>query len=280
MSPVRFAKYHGLGNDFVLVDRLEGGEPILPEEAVRLCERRRGIGADGVLTLLPARGGGAARMHVTNADGSVAQMCGNGIRCVAKYLADQRGLVADELSIDTDAGLRSCRLMRHAGKVEEVIVDMGRPELEAARIPMRVSPGQRFLQQELSVPGATIKATAISMGNPHLVLFDVVEADAPGTLGPVLERHPLFPERTNVEFAQRLGDGLAVTVWERGAGLTEACGTGACAAMVAAVLEARLPGGEERPVRLKGGELQVRVEADLSRVWMRGPARRVFEGEI
>jgi len=275
---VRFAKYHGLGNDFVLLDRLSGGEPIDPSLAVRLCDRRRGIGADGVLTVLPSRLG-VARMHVTNADGSVAQMCGNGIRCVAKFLADECGLVQDELPVETDAGLRVCRPVRVDGTIREVAVDMGPPELEARKIPVKSEVPGRFVRQVVPLGAARVLGTAVSMGNPHFVLFEVPAASAL-ELGPRLERHPAFPERTNVEFASIEGAGLAVTVWERGVGITQACGTGACAAMVAAVLEGRLPAGEERPVRLAGGVLQVRVLPDLSRVWMRGPAERVFAGEV
>jgi diaminopimelate epimerase len=274
---VRFAKYHGLGNDFVLVDRRSSGEPVTSEQAIRLCDRRRGIGADGVLTILPAATG-AARMRVTNADGSLAQMCGNGIRCVARYLAEEAGVAGEVLAIESDAGLRSCRLVRRRGKVAEVEVDMGAPELEASRIPVQAGPG-RFVRQPIALPDETLQGTAVSMGNPHLVLF-FVSPSAASKLGPLLERHPMFPERTNVEFARREGDGLSVAVWERGVGITAACGTGACAAMVAAVLEGLLPAGDERPVRLAGGTLHVRVTGDLSRVFMRGPAVRVFAGEV
>jgi diaminopimelate epimerase len=274
---VRFVKCHGLGNDFVLLDQRAGGEPITAAQAILVCDRRRGIGADGVLSLLPSTKG-AAKMRVVNADGSVAQMCGNGIRCVAQFLSDEAHLAGDEIAIDTDAGVRVCRLFKEGGRVVEVEVDMGAPELEAARIPVAAAPG-RFVQQSVPLENFWVKGTAVSMGNPHFVLFGV-PPDAASALGPKLERHAMFPERTNVEFALREGEGLAVTVWERGVGLTEACGTGACAAMVAAVLEGLLPAGEERPVRLAGGVLKVRVLPDLSRVFLRGPAQRVFEGEI
>jgi diaminopimelate epimerase len=276
---VRFSKYHGLGNDFVLLDQLSGGEPIEPALARQACDRRRGIGADGVLTVLPSKAG-VARMHVTNADGGVAQMCGNGIRCVAKYLADERGLAGEELLVETDAGLKTCQLVRMAGRVESVAVDMGLPALEPATIPLRsgLAPG-RFVRQPVAVEGVQVVGTAVSMGNPHFVVFDLPASQSPEVLGPRLEVHPLFPQRANIEFARVEGDGLAVTVWERGVGFTQACGTGACAAMVAAVVEGRLPAGGYRPVRLPGGVLQVRVPADLSSVWMLGPAERVFAGE-
>ncbi|MGC4122363.1 MAG: diaminopimelate epimerase [Myxococcales bacterium] len=275
---MRFAKYHGLGNDFVLLDWLSGGEPVEPALARRMCDRRRGVGADGVLTLLPG-GGGVGRMHVTNADGTVAQMCGNGIRCVAKYLADERGLSGDELPIDSDAGLKLCRLTRDAGSVSSVAVDMGKPELDPARIPLSTTVAGRFVRQAISVGGLEVVGTAVSMGNPHFVVFDLPVSQSMEMLGPKLETHPLFPQRANIEFAKLEGAGLAVTVWERGVGFTQACGTGACAAMVAAVLEGRLPAGGYRPVRLPGGVLQVLVPTDLSTVWMQGPAERVFDGE-
>ncbi len=273
----RFFKYHGLGNDFVIVDRRGGGGPVAPEVGRALCDRRRGIGADGVLSLLSSDRA-PARMHVTNADGSVAQMCGNGLRCAVKYLADEGGVAGDELAVETGAGVLACRLHRGpGGQVAEVTVDMGRPALAAEHLPSAA--GGRFVAQPIEVGGAALLATAVSMGNPHLVVFDPDIARA-RELGPALERHPLFPERTNVEFARLSGDGLEVLVWERGCGITEACGTGACAALVAAVLEGRLPAGEERPVRLPGGTLRVRVLPDLSRVLMRGPAERVFSGEV
>jgi diaminopimelate epimerase len=271
-----FVKYQGLGNDFILVDRREGGEPVAPHQAIALCHRRLGVGADGVLTVLPSRLA-AARMHVTNSDGSVAEMCGNGIRCVAKYLADE-GLEGKKLEIETGSGVRACTLRRGpTGVVESVSVDMGRPELEAERIPMRAA--GRFVRGPIELEGEHLFGTAVSMGNPHLVIFDLDPSRA-ARLGPLLERHPLFPSRTNVEMARVVGAGLEVAVWERGCGFTQACGTGACAAAVAAALEGRLAPGEEREVRLPGGVAQVRVEADLSRVFLRGPAMRVFTGEI
>jgi diaminopimelate epimerase len=271
-----FRKYHGLGNDFVLLDRRAGGGPVGAEAAIRWCDRRRGVGADGVLTILASEVADA-RMHVTNADGSVAEMCGNGLRCVVKYLVDEAGLGAAPLRVETGAGVRECRVQRGAdGRVEQVTVDMGLPELEGRRIPMAQEGS--FIARPLEVAGARVSGTAVSMGNPHLVLFDA-DREAAGRLGPALERHPMFPARTNVEFVRLDGDGLDVLVWERGCGFTEACGTGACAAMVAAVVEGRLPAGEERPVRLTGGVLHVLVEPGPGRVLMRGPAVRVFEGD-
>jgi diaminopimelate epimerase len=229
-----------------------------------------------VLTVL-ASDRAAARMHVTNADGSVAEMCGNGLRCVARHLADTDRFAGAELTIDTDAGPKRCGLHRRDGRIAEIEVQMGAPILEPARIPMAFG-GPRFVGAEIEAGGERLRGTAVSMGNPHLVLFDLDEAQA-ARVAPLLERHPLFPARTNVEFARVSGEGLRVAVWERGCSFTEACGTGACAAMVAAVLEGRLAPGEDRAVELSGGTLRVRVAPDLSGVSMRGPATPVFAGD-
>jgi diaminopimelate epimerase len=266
-----FFKYHGLGNDFVVLDRRATGQDLTAAESRALCDRHFGIGADGVLTVLPAQGA-AARMVVHNADGSVPEMCGNGIRCVAKYLADaDRGRPAS-LEIATGAGVLACELEWAPEGVSRVTVAMGPAALEARSLPH----GGPFVQRPLE----GFSATAVSMGNPHLVLLDAPHAVA-ARLGPELEHHPLFPERTNVEFVQRAaGGGLEVVVWERGVGLTLACGTGACASVVAAVLAGSCPADAWVPVRLPGGTLEIRVRAGLGQVWLRGEARRVFQGSL
>jgi diaminopimelate epimerase len=269
-------KYHGLGNDFVILDRRQDGQDIDSATAQQLCDRRRGIGADGVLVLLPSESA-AARMTVHNADGSIAEMCGNGIRCAAKYLVDRSSQRPARLVLETEAGPLSCELTYRNGTVDEVQVAMGPAQLQAENLPSRSS-GHSFVNQPLpGFPG--LRGTAISMGNPHLVLFGTPPEDA-GRLGPELERIPAFPERTNVGFAQLRQGSIRLRVWERGAGLTEACGTGACAAVAAAVAEKRLPGGQWVPVELPGGVLQVRCEPDFSRVDMRGPASFVFEASV
>jgi diaminopimelate epimerase len=257
---LRFSKWHGLGNDFVLVD----GPLMDPDRARRVCDRRRGVGADGVVTLLPPRTPGAvATMHIYNSDGSVAEMCGNAIRCVARHLAERRGL-AGELRIDTDAGTRTCTLHRgEGGEVAAVSVEMG-----AAR----VSPDEEF-----RVGGETLRAARVSMGNPHAVLFDEPTRERAAAVGPAIER--LVPGGVNVGFARRGPTGLDLVVWERGAGLTDACGTGACAAAVAATRAGVARAGAPVEVRLPGGALLVTVAPDLGRVVMTGPAERVFEGE-
>jgi diaminopimelate epimerase len=255
---LHFWKYHGLGNDFVVV---EGSAPMSPGRAVALCDRRRGIGADGVLTVLPARDGGAAYMHILNPDGSVAAMCGNGIRCVARHLAETRALDG-EMVIETDSVPRSCTVHRGAGGVDSVTVDMGRARIEGT--------------QEFVVGVERVRTLRVSMGNPHAVILDGPDAARAGVLGPVIEA--LVPGGVNVGFGRAAGSSVDLVVWERGAGLTEACGTGACAAAVAALHEGRLAGRTPITVRLPGGTLEISVDDDLA-VRMKGPAEKVFEGD-
>jgi diaminopimelate epimerase len=269
-------KYHGLGNDFVILDRRVGGQDVDPRTVRWLCDRRRGIGADGVLVLLPSQTS-QAQMVVHNADGSPAEMCGNGVRCVAKYLADHAKEKPARVQIDTELGLLSCQIEYRNGTSEQFQVEMGPARLVAGNLPSGSS-GRPFVGQEL--PGFEgVRGTAMSMGNPHFVLFDRPLEEAP-SLGPKLEQHPSFPEGTNVEFVQQTPEGLAVRVWERGVGLTEACGTGACAVVAAAVWEKRVSPEEWIRVRLPGGELQVRASSDLSRIQIRGPAEFVFEARL
>lgn len=268
----RLFKYYALGNDFVVLDRRASGEDVTPAVARRLCDRRRGVGADGVLVLLPAEGAWA-RMRVHNADGSLAEMCGNGLRCVVKHLVDHSPEKPESIPVWTGAGLLSCRIRYGAGGAEEIEVSMGPARLVADNLPS--AGGRPFVREE--VPGFPgLRGTAVSMGNPHLVLFDV-SLDQAAALGPRLEVAAGFPDRANVELVRVEGAGLELVVWERGVGLTQACGTGACAAAAAAVWEGRLPARLWLPVRLPGGTLRIHVEEDLSAVLMRGPATFVFE---
>ena len=255
-----FWKYQGLGNDFVVV---ETPELMSAERAVRLCDRRRGIGADGVLSLLPARQGGAAFMHVYNSDGSVAAMCGNGVRCVARHLAERRRLDG-ALVIETGAGPKRCEVHRGpGGEVEAVSVEMG--------------PASYEREQGFDLGGERLLAHRVSMGNPHAVFFGAATRERASALGPLMQR--AVPGGVNAAFAAPRPGGLDLIVWERGAGLTEACGTGACAAAVAAVKAGLLPAGEPLEISLPGGALQITVAADLVGVVMRGPAERAFQGQ-
>jgi diaminopimelate epimerase len=257
---LRFLKYHGLGNDFVLVE----GPLMGPERARNICDRRRGIGADGVVTILPPRNAGsAATMHIYNPDGSVAEMCGNAIRCLARHLAETRGL-GDRIRIDTDAGTKECTLQRGAGgAVVSVSVEMG--------------PARHEGEQEFEVGRERLRAVRVSMGNPHAVVFDEPTRERAAAVGPPIER--AVAGGVNVGLARTGAGGIDLVVWERGAGLTDACGTGACAAAVAAVARGAARPGVPVEVRLPGGALEITVSPDLARVTMRGPAERVFEGE-
>jgi diaminopimelate epimerase len=260
VPPLRFTKYHGLGNDFLVVD----GPLMSASRAVRLCDRHRGIGADGVLTVLPPRSPGAvATMHIFNADGSVATMCGNGIRCVARHIADLYRISGD-LTIDTAAGPRACTVHRGAGGVVDAVsVEMGPARIEG--------------EQVFTVGDEKLRAVRVDLGNPHAVLFDEPSRERAGHVGPAIERQ--VPGGVNVGFARAGPGGVDLVVWERGCGLTDACGTGACAAAVASVRAGASPAGLPVEVVLPGGPLTITVSADLGRVTMRGPAERVFSGE-
>jgi diaminopimelate epimerase len=276
MATLRFAKLHGTANDFIYVDAREGfpGDPAAL--APRLCDRRRGIGADGLILLLPSTQADC-RMVIHNADGSRPEMCGNGIRGLAKFVHD-RGLVrADPLRVETDAGVKTLSLALENGRVARVTVDMGAPVWDGRRIP--VDADGEVIDRPLEVAGRTYRSTCVSMGNPHCVVFvDDVTGLPLAELGPRFEHHPFFPKRVNTEFVRVLGrDRLEMRVWERGAGETMACGTGACAAAVAAARTGRAE--RHAVVVLPGGELEIDWRPD-DRVLMTGPAVEVFEGRI
>jgi len=292
-STLPFFKVEGLGNDFVVVDLRPGrpgagAEPSPQDPAVvqAICDRHFGVGADGVLAILPGSEGDA-RMRVLNADGSEAEMCGNGIRCVARvlYETDER-LRKPVIAVDTGAGLLSCAMEVVEGQLRSVSVQMGRPRYTREEIPLAPGGRERAIRQPVtSQAGGQFSFTAVSMGNPHAVIFvDDPAADLrrlAETHGPSIETSPLFPRRTNVEFARVRDDGqIDLVVWERGCGITLACGTGACATVAAAALEERLPRGREVPVHLPGGALFIEVAEDDTQVTMRGPARIVFAAEL
>jgi diaminopimelate epimerase len=276
---VEFVKAHGTGNDFVVVDDLRDQLTITPAQVRAICDRHFGIGADGLLRIAPGRPGSGARffMDYRNADGSVAEMCGNGARVVGKYLSD-RGLAALEMDLETRAGVKHLRL--HAGSngcIDRVTVDMGVPSFDRADLPMHGN--GEALAEPLEVDGQSVVATCLSMGNPHAVVFvDDVDKAPVTSLGPRIERHPLFPNRTNVEFVQVMGDGLVrQRTWERGVGETLACGTGACAVAVAA--QVRGLAGERVTIELLGGRLELAWRPGGT-VSMTGPAVEVAHGTI
>ncbi len=289
---VRFAKYHGLGNDFVVVD-LRGGEPPGPsvqDPAVArvICHRHFGVGADGVLAVLPPRSDGAdATMRVINSDGSEAEMCGNGLRCTVKFLAERDPAFARRaaLTIDTGFGPLTCDVRRNGDVVETVSVEMGRPRLTRREIPMTGPPDEGCVAAPMSITGRQLLVTAVSTGNPHAVSF--VDETGPALMalardiGPAIEVSDWFPRKANVEFAHlHAPDRIELVVWERGCGITLACGTGACATVVAACLRGFASAGSDVAVTLPGGTLSIRVAPDLSGVRMTGPARHVFDSDL
>ena len=271
---LRFAKYEGLSNDFIIVDLAGGdeqGRAALRARAVELCDRHRGVGADGVLIVTP---GDRPHMEVVNADGSFAQMCGNGLRCVALHLYRTQVVGSGPFVVDTDAGPHGCEVLSS----ELVRVAMVPAKVSPADLPLRA--GQPWVDTPLSLPSGRLHLTAVSMGNPHAVTFDAV-GDGRLQLGPEVARDDHFPEGVNVGFGQmNSADDMRLDVLERGAGWTQACGTGACAAAVAAVLTGRAERGKPLTVRLPGGPLQIVVGAEGESILMTGPTRHVFDGVL
>ena len=277
---LEFVKYHGLGNDFILVDNRTSTEPCLtPDQAVKLCDRHFGIGADGVIFALPGQDGTDYTMRIFNSDGSEPEMCGNGIRCLGRFLADLEtagaGVAKQEYLIHTLAGVITPKLADG-----QITVDMGAPRLLAAEIPTTLAKvDQKVIDQPLDVADQTWQVTCVSMGNPHCITFvEDVAAISLEQIGPQFEHHAVFPQRINTEFMQVVrSDYLKMRVWERGAGITLACGTGACAALVAGVLTGRCD--RRATIELPGGCLEVEWKAD-GRIDMTGSATRVFAGTL
>ena len=273
---MRFWKYQGIGNDFILVDGITQKLRIDSDWCRRVCDRHYGIGADGVLYVMPGEGTDVT-MRIINADGSEAEMCGNGIRCVAKHVYDA-GMVGEVFTIHTLAGDLEATVSAEGGKARTVRINMGAPILDGRSVP--IDHDGRFIDMPFEVDGISFRANAVSMGNPHFITFDPLTDEQVTALGPVLESHPFFPRKTNVEFC-RVEDGkIHIKVYERGAAWTLACGTGACATTTAAALNGLVPFGVPVDVELPGGWLRITVDPDLGYVLMEGPAELVFEGEI
>jgi len=284
--PLSFVKMHGLGNDYVYVDCYarpsNGRDWSLLSRAI--SDRHCGVGSDGLILIAPPSPGAAAdvRMVMYNADGSRGEMCGNGIRCVAKY-AVSRGLVRGKIGdaalvrVETDCGISNIEVHDARARVATVRVEVGRPILTPREIPVKVG-GERCVQRPLDVDGDRLTMTCVSMGNPHCVIFvDDVAAIELSRLGPLIERHPAFPNRVNAHFVEVSSRGEAtMRTWERGAGATQACGSGACAVAVAGILENRL----DRRVtcHLPGGDLEIEWASDDAPVYMTGPAEEVYSG--
>jgi len=277
---IRFTKMHGLGNDYLVVEAMQQGPPEekLPALAKAMSDRHFGIGADGLILVLPSRAADF-RMRIFNSDGSEAEMCGNGVRLFAKYVYEHGLTREKELQLETLAGIIRPRLRVDGGVVTSVKVDMGEPRLRRSEIPMKGPDQSQVVAEKLRVAGRQVQVTAVSMGNPHCVLFvDNVERAEVATLGPAIEHHDAFPRRTNVEFVQAVSEGeIKMRVWERGAGETLACGTGASASLVACVLNGKTQ--RKATVHLPGGKLCVSWSAENNHVFKEGPAAEVCTGE-
>lgn len=271
----RAHKYHGVGNDFLLFDSIKTGSLISAADARLLCDRHFGVGADGVLTLLPSKRGDFY-MHIYNSDGSVAEMCGNGIRCVVKYFVDFYLKRADDrdIRVETKKGIQICNYSRSSRGVDSVVVNMGAPILIPESIPVRSHKNDLIIRRG----GKVISGFALSVGNPHFVSFGRFSKEDIGVWGPYIERHRLFPMYTNVEFA-RVNNrrDVDLIVWERGVGTTLACGSGSCATVVAGVKKGIIASNVFVRVRLPGGVLQVKYDTSLDVLLLKGPAERVFE---
>ena len=273
-----FTKMHGLGNDYVCINCFRERVEDPPGFARALCDRHYGIGADGLILICPSKVSDF-KMEIYNSDGSVAGMCGNGIRCLGKYVYDY-GLTGKEtLSIETKSGIRNMHLQIRDGKACGAMVDMGVPRLNAHSIPI-LSEKDLVINDPIEVQKKNYRMTGISMGNPHAVIFlEEINGISLEETGRELEFHPRFPERANIEFCHVTArDRMEIRVWERGVGETLACGTGACAAVVASVLNDLTD--EEVIVKLLGGELSVRWDRKVNHVFLEGPAVKVFDGVL
>jgi len=279
---INFVKMHGLGNDFILIDCLNkslGDSLFLSYLAKKLCDRNFGIGADGLLLILPSSKADL-RMRIFNYDGSEAQMCGNGIRCFAKYAYENKLVSKIKFTVETLAGIITPELIFKDKEISGIKVDMGTPKLRKKEIPMTGKDAPTVVDETLKINSEqTFKVTCVSIGNPHCIVFvDDVQSIQVDEIGPKIENHPLFPEKTNVEFIQVLNkQEINFRVWERGVGETLACGTGACAALVASVLNKKTD--REATIHLPGGDLDIRWAND-EHIYMTGPAELVFRGEM
>ena len=276
----RFTKMHGTGNDYVYVNGFEQEIENPGELSIRISDRHFGIGSDGLILIVPSKVADC-RMRMYNADGSEGAMCGNGIRCVAKYAYDYGIVHKTQISVATRSGIKYLDLTVENGKVSQVKVNMGSPILTARQIPV-VSEKEEVINEPLDVNGKIYYITAVSMGNPHAIVYmdDIDHLDIE-KIGPAFENHVAFPDRVNTEFVEVIDEHtVKMRVWERGSGETLACGTGACAVAVASVLNGHVDGDSPVTVKLLGGDLQIFWNRQENLVYMTGPAATVFDGEI
>ena len=275
---MKFTKMHGLGNDYIYVNCFLENVDNPAEVSISVSDRHFGIGSDGLIMICPSETADF-KMRMFNADGSEGEMCGNGIRCVGKFVYDKGMTHKTIVSVETLAGIKILELFTDGNTVEKVKVDMGEPILKPALIPMDYN-GETFISREIKTGENNYLATCVSMGNPHAVVYvDSVDAVEIEKEGPPMENHKLFPNRVNMEFVEILKNKeLKMRVWERGSGETLACGTGACAVLVASVLNSK--SDRSNTVRLLGGDLEIEWNEKDNHVYMTGPAVTVFEGEI
>lgn len=275
---MKFTKMQGCGNDYIYVDCTKKMIDHIPETAIKVSDRHFGIGSDGLIVIGPSKTADFM-MDIYNNDGSRAQMCGNGIRCVAKYVYDNGLTQKRKITVETLSGIKELDLTVENGRVSFVTVNMGSPITKPSLIPV-LSDKEQIIKEPLMIDGREYEITCVSMGNPHAVVFvDDTDKLPLETLGPLFEHHKIFPERVNTEFIQvESRNRIKMRVWERGSGETLACGTGACASVVACILNGLTE--HEVTVALLGGELQIRYDEQENTVFMTGPATKVFDGEI
>ncbi|WP_303162092.1 diaminopimelate epimerase [Ruminococcus champanellensis] len=277
---MKFTKMQGIGNDYIYVNCFEE-QVVNPEQlSVRLSDRRFGIGGDGLILIMPSQIADF-KMRIFNADGSEAMMCGNGTRCIGKYVYEHGLVNKTHITLETNSGIKYLELHCTGDQVTSVTVDMGKAILTPREIPVESDSQEPFVAKPVQVGDRLERLTCVSVGNPHAIVFcDRVEDLELEKLGPLFEHHAIFPDRVNTEFVRVIDDHtLQMRVWERGSGETLACGTGACATTVAAVLNGYCPQGEPILVKLRGGDLTITYQADGT-VMMTGPAEEVFQGEI
>lgn len=273
---IRFTKMHGIGNDYIYINCLEKMPADLPQLAVEMSDRHFGVGGDGIVLICPSEVADF-KMRMFNNDGSEARMCGNASRCIARYLHDNHLTPNNVINLETLSGIKVLSLnLDTDNEVESVTVDMGEPILNPSKIPADF-PGEMMVEQKIHTTHGDMVVTAVSMGNPHCVIFvDKIENVPFDTLGPELEKHPVWPDRANIEFVEIISDTeVRMRVWERGTGETLACGTGACATAVASAITGRT--GRDITVHLRGGDLNIKWGED-NHVYMTGSATKVFDG--
>ncbi|KGR88137.1 diaminopimelate epimerase [Lysinibacillus boronitolerans] len=277
---IAFTKMHGAGNSYIYLDlfQYDYKEDIFSELAQKIANVHTGIGSDGLIIIQPSKTADCG-MRIFNKDGSEATNCGNGLRCVAKYIFDRHIVRQEQLTIETKSGIMLAQVVVQDDSVIEVIVDMGRPLLLRKDIPMLGNPNELVINEIFPLPQQSLLVTALFLGNPNTVVFvNAIEQAPLRTLGGIIANDMRFPHRSNVEFVEVVhAKALKCRVWERGTGITEACGTGACAAVVGAILNGFCQKGEEIVVQLSGGDLVIRW-ADNDHIWMRGPAEFIADG--